>query len=82
METNYLAFNFFTNRVIEYSAFLLPILTKKLLAIITVVQNNALRIILHKKKSDKVSINDLHLIAQMEPLEDRLHKLRNQYYLY
>jgi hypothetical protein len=67
--------------VIEYSAFLLPILTKKLLSIITVVQNNALRIMLHKKKADKVSINDLHILAQMEPLEDRLHKLRNQYFL-
>ena len=58
--------------VIEYSAVLLPILTLKLIAIITVVQNNALRIMLHKKRTYRVSIHDLHLLAQMEPLEDGL----------
>ena len=66
--------------VIEYSAFLLPILTQKLLAIITVVQNNALRIMLHKKRTYRVSIHDLHLLAQMEPLEDRLDKLRKEFF--
>ena len=62
--------------VIEYSSFLLPILTQKLLNLVNTIQNNALRIILNKKRTDKISIVELHKLADIESIESRLQRLR------
>ena len=66
--------------VIEYSSFLLPVLSEKLINTLKVIENNSLRVILHKKLSDKISIEDLHQMASIERIETRLENLRKVYF--
>jgi hypothetical protein len=43
---------------------------------VNTIQNNALRIILNKKRTDKISIVELHKLADIESIESRLQRLR------
>ena len=65
--------------VVEYSSFLLPIISNKLLNLVKTIQNNALRIILNKKRTDKISIIELHELVDIETIDARLQKLRVEY---
>ena len=66
--------------ILEYSAFLLPILSNKLIDVLKVIQNNALRIILKVKLTDKIKIDELHNLTKVEPIEIRLENQRQQYF--
>ena len=63
--------------LIEYSAILYNTFNKKLKAILNTVQYNALRIIHGKDRS--FSNKNLLKLAEIEPLEDRMLKLKNNY---
>jgi len=63
--------------LIEYSAILYNTLNKKLKTILNTVQYNALRIIHGKDRS--FSNKNLLKLAEIEPLEERMLKLKNNY---
>ena len=63
--------------LIEYSAILYNTLNKKLKTILNTVQYNALRIIHGKDRS--FSNKNLLELAEIEPLEERMLKLKNNY---
>jgi hypothetical protein len=63
--------------LIEYSAILYNTLNKKLKTILNTVQYNFLRIIHGKDRS--FSNNNLLKLAEIEPLEERMLKLKNNY---
>jgi hypothetical protein len=63
--------------LIEFSAILYNTLNKKLKTILNTVQYNALRIIHGKDRS--FSNKNLFELAEIEPLEERMLKLKNNY---
>jgi len=65
--------------VIEYSAIIAPALCKKRLKNLQIIQNNALRTILHVKKIEHLNIDELHRRAEICKLDVRLNELRKNY---
>lgn len=65
--------------VIEYSAFLIPILSSNLIKIIKTIQNTALRTILNVNVVDKIKICELESKTKVESIETRLRFLRDKY---
>ena len=66
--------------LIDYSAFMVDLISKTELNRIQVIQNNALRIILKKSLIDKCSIDDLHSLCDIEMVESRMRKLNEKYF--
>ena len=63
----------------EYMGFLFKLLGESQKKEIRAIENNALRIIFFKKRQD-CSGKELHEIAKIESLDDRLSKLKNSYF--
>jgi len=65
--------------VIEYSAVIAPAICKTRFKKLQIIQNNALRTILHVKKIEHLNIEELHSRAGVIKLETRLSELRKKY---
>ena len=65
--------------VIEYSAIIAPVINKTNFKHIQIIQNNALRTILHVKKIEHLDIDELHKRAGIEKIDTRLKYLRKKY---
>ncbi len=65
--------------VIEYSAIIAPALGICNYKKIQIIQNNALRIILHVKRIEHLNIDELHKRAGVNKIEERLYELRKRY---
>ena len=65
--------------VIDYSAIISPVICKTNFNHLQIIQNNALRTILHVKKIEHLNIDELHRRAGVEKLDIRLNSLRKKY---
>ena len=62
----------------EYSAFLLPILSKELIQTLKVIENTALRTILNITVMDGLSNEYIHEATNVECIKERLNKLKSE----
>ena len=62
--------------VIDYSSIISPVICKTNLKQLQIIQNNALRTILHVKKIEHLNIDELHRRAGVDKLEIRFKELR------
>ena len=72
-------YNVLIRSVIEYSAILLPLISATNLNTLQIIQNSALRTILHKPIMTRTTIKELHATGSVMMIEDRLNLLRERY---
>lgn len=70
-------YNTLIRSIIEYSAILRPMISNTNLNQLQIIQNNAIRIIFKQKIDTKIC--DLHKMANIKPITDRLDELRGRY---